>query len=50
MKALRILVVEDDALIAMLLAELLAGLGHNVCATAATEAHAVTRPCDTGRT
>jgi CheY-like chemotaxis protein len=41
MKALRILVVEDDALIATLLSELLAGMGHDVCATAATEAHAV---------
>src|SRR5437016_11731881 len=41
MKALRVLVVEDDALIAMLLAELLAGMGHEVCATAATEAEAV---------
>jgi CheY-like chemotaxis protein len=42
MKSLRVLVVEDDALIAMLLAELLAGMGHDVCATAATEADAVT--------
>jgi two-component system, response regulator PdtaR len=41
MKALRVLVVEDDALIAVLLAELLAGMGHDVCATAATEAEAV---------
>jgi two-component system, response regulator PdtaR len=41
MKALRVLVVEDNALIAMLLAELLAGMGHDVCATAATEADAV---------
>lgn len=42
MKALRVLVVEDDALIVMLLAELLAGMGHAVCATAATEGNAVT--------
>jgi len=42
MKALRVLVIEDDALIAMLLAELLAGMGHEVCATAATESEAVT--------
>jgi CheY-like chemotaxis protein len=42
MKALRVLVIEDDALIALLLAELLAGMGHDVCATAATEADAVT--------
>ena len=41
MKALRVLVIEDDALIAMLLSELLAGMGHDVCATAATEAEAV---------
>jgi two-component system, response regulator PdtaR len=41
MKALRVLVVEDDALIGMLLGELLAGMGHDVCATAATEAEAV---------
>ena len=41
MKVLRVLVIEDDALIAMLLSELLAGMGHDVCATAATEAEAV---------
>jgi CheY-like chemotaxis protein len=41
MKPLRVLVIEDDALIAMLLAELLAGMGHEVCATAATELEAV---------
>ena len=41
MKALRVLVIEDNALIAMLLSELLAGMGHDVCATAATEAEAV---------
>jgi DNA-binding response OmpR family regulator len=41
MKALRVLIIEDDALIAMLLAELLAGMGHDVCASAATEAEAV---------
>jgi monoamine oxidase len=42
MKSLRVLVVEDDALIAMLLGELLARMGHDVCATAATETDAVT--------
>ena len=31
----------DDALIVMLLAEVLKGMGHDVCATAATEAEAV---------
>jgi len=41
MKALRVLVIEDDALIAMLLAELLAGMGHEVCATATSAAEAV---------
>src|SRR5438270_8974943 len=41
MKALRVLVVDDDALIAMLLTEMLAGMGHDVCATAASEAEAV---------
>ena len=41
MEALRVLVIEDDAVIAMLLAELLASMGHEVCATAATEADAV---------
>ena len=41
MQTLRVLVVEDHGLIAMLLAELLAGMGHEVCATAATEAEAV---------
>ena len=40
MKTLRVLVIEDDVLIAMLLAEQLAGMGHDVCATAATEAEA----------
>jgi two-component system, response regulator PdtaR len=41
MKALRVLVIEDDALIAMLLSELLVGMGHDVCATVASEAEAV---------
>jgi len=41
MKALRILVVEDDALIGMLLAEVLAEMGHEVCAIEANEADAV---------
>lgn len=42
MRALRVLLVEDEAIIAMLLAEVLAGMGHEVYATAATEADAVT--------
>ena len=42
MKTLRVLVIEDDALIAMLLSEILAGMGHSVCATATTESEAVT--------
>ncbi len=41
MTVLRILVVEDDANIGMLLAEMLAGMGHEVCAVEATEAGAV---------
>ena len=41
MKALRVLVIEDDALISMLLSELLVGIGHDVCATAGTEAEAI---------
>ena len=41
MKALRILVVEDDANVAMVLAELLETQGHRVCAIVATEADAV---------
>ena len=39
--AIRVLVVEDDAIIGTLLAEMLAGMGHNVCAIEATEADAV---------
>src|SRR6478752_2013689 len=42
MQPLRVLLVEDDALIGVLLAELLRGMGHEVCDTAATEAAAVT--------
>jgi two-component system, response regulator PdtaR len=41
MKSLRILVVEDDALIAMVLEQLLAEMGHEVCDTAATQTDAV---------
>jgi two-component system, response regulator PdtaR len=41
MTALRILVVEDESTIAMLLAEVLVGMGHEVCAIAATETEAV---------
>lgn len=40
-EALKVLIVEDDALIAMDLADLLIAMGHGVCATAATEADAV---------
>src|ERR1051326_8786651 len=46
MKALRVLVIEDDALIVLLLAELLAGMGHVVCATVATEREAVIAAAD----
>ena len=41
LRVLRVLLVEDDFLISVLLAELLIGLGHHVCATAQTEADAV---------
>jgi CheY-like chemotaxis protein len=41
LKALRVLVVEDDALVGMLYSEFLAEMGHSVCAIAATEAEAV---------
>jgi two-component system, response regulator PdtaR len=41
MNALRILVVEDDAMIGMMLAEMLEEMGHDVCSIEATEADAV---------
>jgi CheY-like chemotaxis protein len=41
MQPLRVLVIEDDALIAMMLAEVLSGMGHTVCATATTLAEAI---------
>jgi CheY-like chemotaxis protein len=40
-KALRVLVVEDDAMIGVLLAEMLEGMGYEVCGIEATEADAV---------
>lgn len=42
LNALRIMVVEDEAVIALLLAEVLEGMGHEVCAIEATKAGAVT--------
>ena len=41
MKPLRVMIVEDDAIIAMLLEDILQGMGHTVCATVATESDAV---------
>ncbi|MEO9130949.1 MAG: response regulator [Sphingomonas sp.] len=41
MTALRILVAEDDAMIAMFLSDLLEALGHTVCAVTETEAETV---------
>jgi two-component system, response regulator PdtaR len=42
MKALRVLLVEDDTMISMLLAEMLEEMGYDVCAIEATVAGAVT--------
>jgi CheY-like chemotaxis protein len=41
MEALNVLVVEDDAMIGILLAEMLGDMGYKVCAIAATEDDAV---------
>jgi len=41
MTALRVLVVEDDAMIGDLLAEMLEAMGHSVCSVAITQADAV---------
>jgi two-component system, response regulator PdtaR len=41
MTSLRILVVEDDAFIAMVLGQLLTTMGHEVCDTSATQSDAV---------
>jgi CheY-like chemotaxis protein len=38
---LRVLVVEDDALLAIVLGDVLAGMGHTVCATENTESGAI---------
>jgi CheY-like chemotaxis protein len=40
-KALRVLVVEDDAMIGVLLGEMLEGMGYDVCGIEATEADAI---------
>lgn len=40
-KPLRIMIAEDEGMIALFLSELLEGLGHTVCASVATEAEAV---------
>jgi len=40
-ESLRILVVEDDVMLATTLGEMLVGMGHNVCATAATQTDAI---------
>jgi two-component system, response regulator PdtaR len=41
MGALRVLIIEDETLIALLFAEVLAELGHEVCASERTEAGAI---------
>ena len=40
-KTLRVLVIEDDALITLMLTEVLGDMGHGVCATAATPTEAI---------
>ena len=40
MQSLRVLVIEDDALIALMLTEVLSDPGHGICATAAMAAEA----------
>lgn len=41
MKSLRVLVVEDNAMVSMLLADMLEEMGHEVCGVEATESAAV---------
>ncbi len=41
MRTLRVLVIEDEAIIGMLLSTVLAGMGHEVCGVAATEDEAI---------
>jgi two-component system, response regulator PdtaR len=41
LRTLRIMVVEDDALIGMLLTDMLEGMGHDVCAVAVSQLDAV---------
>ena len=48
MKAHRVLIVEDDALLGVYLAELLIGMGHEICAIEATEADAVSAAAQRG--
>ena len=42
MKPCRVLVVEDDALIGLCLAEIIAGMGHEVCAVVDSQSEAIT--------
>lgn len=42
-QCLRIMIVEDDGILAQYLAELLTGMGHDVCAIAGTEDDAVAK-------
>ncbi len=41
MRALRVLIIEDEALIALLFEEVLTEIGHHVCATEGTQAGAI---------
>ncbi|MGO9005502.1 MAG: response regulator [Beijerinckiaceae bacterium] len=48
MKAHRVLIVEDDAMLGVYLAEMLIGMGHDICAIEATEADAVSAAAQRG--
>jgi CheY-like chemotaxis protein len=41
MISLRVLIIEDNTLVSMMLSAMLAGMGHHVCASATSEAQAV---------
>jgi CheY-like chemotaxis protein len=47
MTPLRIMIVEDDSVVSMLLAEVLGWMGHDVCAIATDESYAVAAAAET---